>query len=160
MVLRNKIATEMILSSWNRLHSLPGGIWIFNLFLRWFNPYSGSIRAHVVELRPGYARIELQDRRRIRNHLNSIHALALANLGELTSGLALLSGLPGNSRGIPTKISTEYFKKARGKLVAESNSGLPDVKNDMEHEVFTDILDQQSDVVARTVVNWQLGLIK
>lgn len=160
MVLRNKTATEMILSSWNRLHSLPGGIWIFNLFLRWFNPYSGSIRAHVVELRPGYARIELQDRRRIRNHLNSIHALALTNLGELTSGLALLSGLPINCRGIPTKISTEYFKKARGKLVAESNSGLPDVKKDIEHEVFTDILDQQGDVVARTVVNWQLGLIE
>ena len=160
MVLRNKTATEMILSSWNRLHSLPGGIWIFNLFFRWFNPYSGSIRAHVVELRPGYARIELQDRRRIRNHLNSIHALALTNLGELTSGLALLSGLPVSCRGIPTKISTEYFKKARGKLVAESNSGLPDVKKDMEHEVFTDILDQQVDVVARTVVNWQLDLIE
>ena len=64
MALRTKTATEVILSSWNRLHSLPGGIWIFNLFLRWFNPYSGSIRAHVVELRPGYARIELQDRRR------------------------------------------------------------------------------------------------
>ena len=160
ITLRNKTATEVILSSWNHLHSLPGGIWIFNLFLRWFNPYSGSIRAHVVELRPGYARIELQDRRRIRNHLNSIHALALTNLGELTSGLALLSGLPVNYRGIPTKISTEYFKKARGKLVAESNSGLPDVKKDMEHEVFTDILDKQGDVVARTVVNWQLDLIE
>lgn len=158
MSLRNKTATEVILSSWNRLHTLPGGIWMFNQFLRRYNPYSGSIHPKVTELRPGYAKIELQDWRRIRNHLNSIHALALANLGELTSGLALLSGLAANARGIPTKISTEYFKKARGKLVAESYSGLPEVNNSMDHEVSADIVDQQGDIVARTVVNWRLGL--
>ena len=156
--MHQKTASEVILSSWNRLNALPGGIWVFNQYLRWYNPYSGSIHSDVKELRPGYTKIELRDRRRIRNHLNSIHALALANLGELTSGLALLSGLPANTRGIPTKISTEYFKKARGKLVAESYSGLPQVNNSMDHEVSADIVDQQGDIVARTVVNWRLGL--
>ena len=156
--MHNKTASEVILSSWNRLNALPGGIWIFNQFLRWYNPYSGSIRSYVKELRPGYTKIELRDRRRIRNHLNSIHALALTNLGELTSGLALLSGLPANTRGIPTKISTEYFKKARGKLVAESYSNLPEVNDSMNHTVSADIVDQQGDVVARTVVSWRLGL--
>ncbi|MCK4706548.1 MAG: hypothetical protein KAT90_13800 [Gammaproteobacteria bacterium] len=38
---------------------------------------------------------------------------------ELASGLALLSGLPNNTRGIPTKITTDYCKKAPCKLVAE-----------------------------------------
>jgi acyl-coenzyme A thioesterase PaaI-like protein len=156
----NKTATEVILLAWNRLNSLPGGIWIFNLFLRWFNPYSGSIRAFVTELRPGYARLALQDRRRVRNHLNSIHALALANLGELTSGLALLSGLPGNSRGIPTKITTEYFKKARGKLTAECHSGLPEVNETIVYEVFTDILNGNGEIVARTVVNWRISPVE
>ena len=158
MALHNKTATEVILSTWNRLNSLPGGTWIFNQFLRRFNPYSGSIHPRVTELRAGYARIELQDRRRVRNHLNSIHALALANLGELTSGLALLSGLPGNYRGIPTKITTEYFKKARGKLVAESKSGLPSVNKSMDYNVSADIVDEHGDVVARTNVTWRLGL--
>lgn len=155
--MRNKTATEVILSSWNRLSALPGGIWIFNQYLRWYNPYSGSIHSYVTELRPGYTKIELRDSRRIRNHLNSIHALALANLGELTSGLALLSDLPANTRGIPTKITTEYFKKARGKLVAESNSALTEINNGMNHTVSANIIDQQGDVVARTVVNWRLG---
>ncbi len=160
MALHNKTATEVILSNWNRLNKLPGGIWIFNRFLRRFNPYSGSIHPKVIELRPGYARIELLDQRRIRNHLNSIHALALSNLGELTSGLALLCSLPDNIRGIPVKITTEYFKKARGKLVAESNSGLPDMNKSMDHKVSADIVDQHGDVVARTVVDWRLGLIE
>ena len=153
----NKTASEVILPTWNRLQSLPGGIWIFNQFLRWFNPYSGSIRAYVTKLRPGYARIELQDRRRVRNHLNSIHALALANLGELTSGMALLSDLPGNTRGIPTKISIEFYKKARGKLLAECHSGLPEVSETVDYEVSAEIKDENGDIVARTVVNWRLS---
>jgi len=160
MYLHNKTATTVILSSWNRLNSLPGGIWIFNQLLRLFNPYSGSIHPMVRELRPGYARVELLDQRRIRNHLNSIHALALANLGELTSGLALLSGLPDNSRGIPVKITTEYFKKARGKLIAESTSGTADINKTTDYQVSADIIDQQGDIVARTVVDWRLELIE
>lgn len=156
----NKTATDLIQRSWNRLNSLPGGVWIFNRLLRWFNPYSGSIHPYVTELRPGYAQVELQDRRRVRNHLNSIHALALANLGELASGLALLSGLPENTRGIPTKITIEFYKKARGQLVAQSHSSVPEVSETMDYEVSADIQDSDGDVVARTVVNWRLGTVE
>ena len=161
MLLRkNKTTTDAILSNWQRLSPLPGGVWLFNLFLRWFNPYSGSIHSHVTTLRPGYARLELKDKRRVRNHLNSIHALALANLGEFTSGLALLTGLPKNTRGIPTRINIEFYKKARGKLIAECHSGSPVVKDNIDYEVFTDILNQEGEVVARTTVNWRLSPIE
>ena len=143
---------------------MPAGIWLFNLFLRIFNPYSGSIRSTVKELRPGYVKIELRDRRRIRNHLNSIHALALANLGELTSGLALLSSLPDNIRGIPTKISTEYYKKARGKLIAECHIEIPQelssLKETMDYEVTAEVVDTEGNVVSRTVVSWRLAVVE
>lgn len=160
----NKTATQVILSAWNRLQPMPAGIWLFNLFLRIFNPYSGSIRSTVKELRPGYVKIELRDRRRIRNHLNSIHALALANLGELTSGLALLSSLPDNIRGIPTKISTEYYKKARGKLIAECHIEIPQelssLKETMDYEVTAEVVDTEGNVVSRTVVSWRLAVVE
>lgn len=154
-----KTTTDVILSSWQRLSPLPGGIWLFNFFLRRFNPYSGSIHSNVTDLHPGYARLELKDRRRVRNHLSSIHALALGNLGEFTSGLALLTSLPEKTRGIPTKINIEFYKKARGKLVAECHSGSPEVKDNIDYEVFTDILNQEGEVVARTTVSWRLGPI-
>ena len=159
-----KSATEVILSAWNRLRPIPGGVWLFNQLLRIFNPYSGSIRGYVNELQPGYVQTELRDQRRIRNHLNSIHALALANLGELTSGLALLSCLPANVRGIPIKISTDYFKKARGKLLAECHTRISEdlsaLKETMDYEVSAEIVDEDGDVVSRTVVNWRLGPIE
>lgn len=144
---------------WLRLHKLPGGSWLFSRILAILNPYTGSIGANVKVLKPGFAQIHLRDHRRIRNHLNSVHALALANLGEATSGLAMLCTLPADTRGIPTQISTEYFKKARGYLIAESQCTPPVVTEDTDFKVYADIKDSAGDIVSRTTVNWRLGLI-
>lgn len=149
---------EQMLRRWQRLSPLPGGRWLFSYMLGRFAPYTGSMRARVLDIRPGHARVALPDRRRVRNHLNSIHAIALMNLGELTTGLALMSGLKPGIRGIITGLSIEYFKKARGRLVSECTTTQPDVHDDIEHEVFADIKDSEGDVVARCTAKWRLGL--
>lgn len=147
-----------ILSWWRKLSPLPGGRWIFSKLLGMAVPYTGSIKATVVKLEPGDVICELRDRRRVRNHLDSIHAIALANLGELTSGLAQMSMLSPDQRGIVTNLSIEYFKKARGTLRAESKARSPVVDNDdIEMDVTCDIRDTTDDVVARTTVTWRIG---
>ncbi|MDH5447119.1 MAG: DUF4442 domain-containing protein, partial [Gammaproteobacteria bacterium] len=135
------------------------GKWLFSFLLARQIPYTGSISARICELAPGRARVKLQDRHKIRNHLNSIHAIALMNLGELTTGLALLTGLKPGVRGIITGLSIEYLKKARGSLIAESSTLQPEVTEDIEHEVIAEIKDLEGDVVARCTAHWRLGLI-
>ena len=148
----------LLLRLWQRLAPWPGGRWLFSRVLGGFVPYTGSIRPRICALRPGYARVELRDRRRVRNHLDSIHAIALANLGEVASGLAVLTGLPPGTRGIVVRLSTEYLKKARGTLTAETRCAVPEVQGeDREFVVHADIRDRDGDAVARTTVCWRLG---
>jgi acyl-coenzyme A thioesterase PaaI-like protein len=142
---------------WDRFAGLPGGQWLFSFSLGRLAPYTGSIRPRVLELRNGFARVGMKDRRAVRNHLNSIHAVALVNLAEVTSGLALHYGLPGHARAILTGLSIEYLKKARGLLVAEATAPLVSGDTREEIEMETSIQDAAGDIVAKAKARWLVG---
>jgi acyl-coenzyme A thioesterase PaaI-like protein len=120
-------------------------------------PYTGSIHPLVLELRPGYARVQMRDRRAVRNHLRSIHAIALMNLGEVTTGLAMTLAMPDDARGIVTGLSMEYVKKARGLLTAECTAPAFDATVSAQHDFRADIVDESGDVVARATAHWLVG---
>jgi acyl-coenzyme A thioesterase PaaI-like protein len=107
----------------------------------------------VEALEPGYARLTLRDRRGVRNHLGSVHAVALANLAEVTSGLAMLTGLPENARGIVVHIGVEYLKKARGTLTAECRCRAPSGIEETV-TVTAGVMNASGEVVARAEVRW------
>ena len=104
-----RLPRPTIASAWAHSLKLPFGRRVFAKLIKRMVPYSGTIGASVLELRDGYARAELPDRPPVRNHLRSIHAVALMNLGELTTGLAVMHAIDGRGRGIVTMLKMEYY---------------------------------------------------
>lgn len=148
---------KAIRDAWERCRRIPAGERLFSWALGRMVPYSGSIGAVVRDLSPGRARVELADRRRVRNHLDSIHAVALMNLAELSTGLALNTSLPDDARAILVRLTIEYVKKARGTLTSEC--ALPPVSSNERREVeaSAEIRDAAGEVVARAAALWLVG---
>jgi uncharacterized protein (TIGR00369 family) len=119
-------------------------------------PYTGSIGARVTSLEPGRATVTLRDRRAVRQHLGAVHAIALANLAELASGLAMLSALDPGARGIVTSLTMSYHKKARGLLTATGTAAPPPVTAATEALAHAEVRDTAGDVVAEATVTWRL----
>lgn len=98
----------------------------------------------------------MRDRPAVRNHLNSVHAIALANLGEMATGLAMITAA-GNARGILVGMQIEYRKKARGTLTAECHATAPTITEAVELHATAAILDAAGDTVAVVTALWRLA---
>lgn len=142
---------------WQHLSALPGGRWLFSRLLGSMVPYTGSIGARIEVLEPGYCRVIMKDRRAIRNHLRSIHAIALCNLGEVTTGLALMNSLPANTRGILVAINADYHYKARGILSAECHCDIPSDNRERTCKVIATLTNEAGETVTTVMATWLLG---
>ena len=146
-----------LLALWRRLSRYPGGAWLFSRLFGRMVPYSGSVRPRIRLLEPGHARVEIPNRRANRQHLGSVHAIALMNVAEMTSGLAMMAGMPQGVRGIVTSLGMTYHKKARGTITAESRVAVPTVTTDTEFEVKAECFDPSGQLVATGTIRWRLG---
>lgn len=146
-----------LLRLWRQLKPLPGGEWLFAKFFAHTVPYSGSVRPRIRVLEPGHAEVDIPDIRANRQHLGSVHAIALMNVAEMASGLAMMAGLPGDVRGIVTSLSMTYHKKARGTIRAVSRVTVPTVTENRDFEVLAECFDPTGTLVATGRVFWRLG---
>ena len=142
---------------WARLAPLPGGKSFFSRIFGFVIPYSGSVSPRIRVLQPGRAVISMGDRRGVRNHLTSVHAIALANLAEMTTGLALGYGLPDGMRTILVRVECEFLKKARGTITATCDA--PVFQGVVEKEVLVEsvLTNEAGDVVAKGRAVWLAG---
>jgi acyl-coenzyme A thioesterase PaaI-like protein len=148
---------NLIRDAWNLLAGVPGGKRLFSRLVGRAAPYTGSIGASVIAVRPGWAQVELADRKAIRNHLDCIHAVALVNLAELTGNVALAYALPDDARFIVAGIEIEYTKKARGTLTATTDCPIPTSSERRQYDVPVTIHDAAGDEVARAVLHTLVG---
>jgi acyl-coenzyme A thioesterase PaaI-like protein len=150
-------AGSALRAAWKHLSPLPGGKRLFDLLLGRTNRYTGSVHPRFLDVRPGYVKVAMKDCRCVRNHVDSLHAIAMANLGEMSTGIGLMMGLPEGARAIITSLHIEYLRKGRGTLTAEGRCTPPSTVERQEVEATSEIRDEQGELVARVRTVWLVG---
>lgn len=107
-----------LLSLYHRITRWPGGHWLFSRAVCLRAPYFSTIAPRFVALEPGRCEVRIRDRRRVHNHIGTVHAIALCNMAELSAGVMAEATLPPGMRWIPKGMSVEYLSKARGTMHA------------------------------------------
>ncbi|MCB0856074.1 MAG: DUF4442 domain-containing protein [Bacteroidetes bacterium] len=107
-----------ILKTYKKLKDKPFGKWLFIKAVGWQAPYLNTIKASVIDLKPGFGSFSMKNRRSVQNHLKAVHAIAICNLCELTAALTTDATIPAHKRWIPTEMNIRYLAKGKTKLTA------------------------------------------
>ncbi len=117
--------TTPLLSMYHRFVRWPAGHWLFSRAVCFKAPYFASISPKITLLEPGRCEGEIHQRRRISNHIGTVHAIAMCNLAELVGGVMVDASLPTDMRWIPKGMDVKYQAKALGVLKAVATPELP-----------------------------------
>ena len=146
-----------VLASYRRLSSKPGGRWLFSQLVCFKAPYFASIAPRIESLEPGRGIATLAHRRRVTNHLGTVHAIALCNLAEFVGGLTCDASIPPSMRWIPKGMTVAYLKKAVGRMRAIATPAFPPREAEAGYELPFEVVveDPAGDVVFRaTIAMW------
>jgi acyl-coenzyme A thioesterase PaaI-like protein len=112
-----------VLRLWQTSRRLPAGDRLFSRAFAFRAPYFGSVRPRFTVIEPHHAELVIRDRRRVRNHLGTVHAIALCNGLEAAMGALAEASIPQGRRWIPQAMEVSYTAKAAGDVtcVAETN---------------------------------------
>ena len=72
---------------YRKLASKPLGKRVFSLLYAEAAPYFATVRPRVVDVRPNRAELMIGKRRRVQNHIKTVHAIAICNGLEAAMGL-------------------------------------------------------------------------
>ena len=147
------------LALWHRLSTLPMGKWLFSQAVCVKAPYFGSISPRFAELRAGYCRVTLAKRRRVHNHIGTVHAIAICNLAEAAAGTLCEATVPRTHRWIPKGMTVEYLRKAASDLVAVATlDPLPAFDaSAADVPVAVEVTDRDQHVVVRATIMMRIS---
>ena len=135
-----------------KLRSKPFGLWLFSRAVSLKAPYFGSIGARFTALEPGFGEAHLRKRRKVTNHLGTVHAIAMANLCELVAGTLMEVSIPADMRWIPKGMNIRYLGKAETDVTASCRIKDYDWRETQDVPLELVVKDTKGQVVAEATV--------
>ena len=109
---------SQVLTMWQKTNALPVvGSRVFSVLFAQKAPYFASIRPRFLTIEPNRAELLIPKRRRVHNHLGTVHAIALCNGLEAAMGALAEATIPADKRWIPKGMEVSYTAKATSDIV-------------------------------------------
>ncbi|MFQ3201547.1 MAG: acyl-coenzyme A thioesterase PaaI-like protein [Zhongshania sp.] len=139
------------LKLWRTLSAYPAGRQIFSKGVCLKAPYFATIKPVFEELETGYTVVRIKERRSMRNHIGSVHAIVMCNLAELAAGVVSEASMPAGMRWIPTGMTVRYLGPAKGVLrgyatirdIVPGEKGAVPVKVEVKNAVGNVVFDAE-----------------
>ncbi len=113
--MRNKLAKTI-----NKLNVLPAGIKGFLITKIFCSKvkYAGTTGIRIEQLTESKAVVRLTNRKKVQNHIGSIHAVAAAVLAESTTGMVFGMNVPDTCIPLLKSMRIDYQRRMQGNLKA------------------------------------------
>lgn len=134
--------------------------------LGFVSPFNSHLGAEMLEWTDRRCAISLRRRRKVRNHVGSIHAGALFTLGETCAGLVIVRNFPFQRfRPLMSEVRITYSKQARGDVTGTAEMPAEEVDRMLAvigqgeipfTELVTHITNRDGEIVAEVTTLWQV----
>jgi len=105
-----------LLKLYHRFESMPFGKRIFAFMFARKAPYFSTISPRIQTLRPNFCDLTFAKRRKVANHIGSVHVIAICNGMEMAMGALAEASIPRHLRWIPKGMQVNYTAKANSNM--------------------------------------------
>jgi uncharacterized protein (TIGR00369 family) len=89
--------------------------------------FAGTAKVEILEMTPTRLHGRIRNRKRVQNHIGTVHAAAMALLAESVTGLVVGMSVPDNRTPVIKSMKVEYMRRAKGDLEAVATLTQADV---------------------------------
>lgn len=120
--------SNYLLRLYRKTGKWPFGRQIFSRLFARQAPYFATINPQVTELRPNFCEVRFAKRRKVENHIGTVHVIAICNALEMAMGGLAEATIPKHLRWIPKGMDVDYTAKATSDIRAAAETRAEDWK--------------------------------
>ncbi|MFC4700565.1 DUF4442 domain-containing protein [Glaciecola siphonariae] len=96
------------------------GMWLLTTMFRYKVKLVGTAKLKILDTDLKRVVFYQSNRKKVQNHIGSVHAAAMALLAESATGFVVGVNLPGDKLPLIKSMNLKYVKRAQGALTAEA----------------------------------------
>jgi len=143
---------NFVMKKWQQLGGSVVGRWLFSKIVCHRAPYFASISPVFESLTENSATVYVKKRRKVTNHINTVHAIAMCNACELVAGVGMEANVPKHLRWIPKGMSVNYLAKSNGGVRVTGEFTMPQESVAVDVPVACKVIDDEGKLVMSATV--------